>query len=396
MKKKKRTTVVAVALMSLATCCTLLADEETPGWATSKPASGRFVAVGERYMVPYTVEIPGTNVPYSMEPIPGGTMWIGSPESESGHSSDEGPRFEVTVSPFWIGKYEVAWAEYKEFMGLYSIFKEFETRSIRPLDDGDTADAVTAPTELYDPSFTFEFGEDPRQPAVTMTQYSAKQYTKWLSAITSRQYRLPSEAEWEYACRAGTATSYSFGDTAESIDDFAWYFDNSDEMPHHVGTKKPNPFGLHDMHGNVWEWVLDAYSEDGFGRFAGKKTAAADTIAWPDKLYPRIVRGGSWDDDATACRSAAKMPSHDNDWKAEDPNLPLSPWWFTSDPARAVGFRLVRPLTPLPASEMDKYWEPDVEAIEFSVSSRLEEGRGVLGLVDEKLPAAIEKMQEDR
>ena len=279
-------------------------------------------------------------------------------------------------------------------MNLYAVFKDFETKGMRPVTDDNAVDAVTAPTELYDPSFTFEFGEDPQQPAVTMTQYAAKQYTKWLSAVTGHSYRLPSEAEWEYACRAGTDQPYSFGADTANIGDYAWYFDNSDETSHQVGKKKPNPWGLYDIHGNVWEWVLDAYSDEGYKWLAGKAVLSSEAVAWPTVLYPRTVRGGSWDDDAAACRSAAKMPSHDVDWKSEDPNLPLSPWWFTSDPARGVGFRIVRPVAPVSKKEMAKYWDADVEEINFPVTSRLEEGRGALGLVDAELPAAIEKLNE--
>ncbi len=392
----KLTTLALAALAVTVSRPAVAADKAAVGWSSVKPATGRFVAVGDRYMIPYTVPIPGTDISYSMEPVPGGTFRIGSPASEAGHKSDEGPLSEVTVAPFWIGKYEVTWAEYKEFMGLYAVFKEFETRDVRPVATERVADAITAPTELYDPSFTFEFGEDPQQPAVTMTQYAAKQYTKWLSAITGRQYRLPGEAEWEYACRAGTETPYSFGAAAEAIDEYAWYLDNSEERSRPVGTKKPNPWGLHDMHGNVWEWVLDAYHDPGYEHLRGKQSSSVDAISWPEQLFPRVVRGGSWDDDAESCRSAAKMASHDIDWKAEDPNLPLSPWWFTSDPSRAVGFRLVRPIKPLATDAMAKYWDADVEAVQFAVESRLEEGRGVLGLVDDKLPAAIKQLREDR
>lgn len=370
------------------------ADESTIGWSKTKPASGRYVETDRGFMVPYTRKIPGTDASYSMVPIPGGTFVLGSPADESGRKDDEGPQVTVEIKPFWMGKFEVTWAEYKEFMGLYAIFKDFETRGMRKVTDSNKVDAITAPTELYDPSFTFEFGEDPQQPAVTMTQYAAKQYTKWVSGVTGQQYRLPSEAEWEYACRAGTKSAFSFGDDAGQLDDYAWHYDNSEETSHLVGQKKPNPWGLYDMHGNVWEWVLDAYDAEGYQRLSGATHQAVDTIAWPTKLFPRAVRGGSWDDDPEACRSAAKMKSHDIEWKAEDPNLPLSPWWFTSDPSRAVGFRLLRPANPLPAEQLTKYWDPDVEDVDFAVESRLLEGRGVLGLVDEQLPAAIKMLQE--
>lgn len=385
--------VIFVAVVLIGVGIQAGADDNV-GWSDAQPASGRFVRTNRGFMVPYTMQIPGTDDEFSMEPIPGGTFWLGSPESEAGRDSSEGPRIQVTLSPFWLGRHEVSWAQYKEFMSLYAVFKEFESHGLRTVTNDNAVDAITAPTELYDPSFTFEFGEDPQQPAVTMTQYAAKQYTKWLSGVTGHSYRLPSEAEWEYACRAGTSTPYSFGEDAGLLDEYAWHAGNSDGQSRLVGEKKPNPWGLYDMHGNVWEWVLDAYSRQGYELLAGKNVKGLESVAWPSVLFPRTVRGGSWDDPGEACRSASKMPSHDIEWKSEDPNLPLSPWWFTSDPARAVGFRVLRPAKPVSKEAMAKFWDADVEDIRFSVRTRLQEGRGVLGLVDKELPSAIEQLKE--
>jgi hypothetical protein len=230
-----------------------------------------------------------------------------------------------------------------------------------------------------------------------MTQYAAKQFTKWLSGITpGQQFRIPSEAEWEYAARAGTKTAYSFGDDPAELGDYAWYGENSDYQPRPVAQKKPNPWGLYDMHGNVWELVLDEYSEEGYQKFAGKTLKGADAVNWPTKAYPRTVKGGSWDDDADRLRSAAKMGTDDPEWKTEDPNLPLSPWWFTTDPSRGVGFRIIRPLKELPKSEMARYWDADVEDVQLDVENRLLEGRGVIGLVDPALPEAVKKIAEEK
>ena len=366
------------------------------GLVKEKPTEGRYVETDRGFMVPYTRNIPGTKIEFSMEPIPGGKFLLGSPASEADRKDDEGPQIEVTIEPFWLGRYEVTWSEYKYFMSLYSVFKDFESQKIRPVNDETKIDAITAPTELYDPSFTFELGEDPQQPAVTMTQYAAKQYTKWLAAITGNRYRLPGEAEWEYACRAGATTAYHFGDDASKLDEYGWFYDNADEAPRKVGQKKPNSWGLYDMHGNVWEWCLDEYREDGYAALEGKQQTGSSAIAWPTQEFPRVLRGGSWDDDATGCRTASKLASHDTDWKAQDPNLPLSPYWFTDDPARAVGFRVLRPLDELPKTEMAKYWEADVEDITFGVQIRLEEGRGAAGIVDEKLPAAIQSLENSK
>lgn len=196
-------------------------DDAAPGLVSKKPASGRFVQVGDRYMVPYTVQIPGTDVTYTMEPIPGGEFKIGSPDGEANRGDDEGPQRTIRVEPFWMGKYEVTWAEYHELMDMYSPFKAFEAAGIRPVTPGNEIDAITAPTPLHDPSVTYERGQNPQHPAVSMTQYGAKQYTQWLSGLTGRQYRLPSEAEWEYACRAGTKTAYFFGDDASKLGEYA-------------------------------------------------------------------------------------------------------------------------------------------------------------------------------
>jgi len=177
-----------------------------------------------------------------------------------------------------------------------------------------------------------------------MTQHAAKMYCEWLSAKTGRYYRLPTEAEWEYACRAGSNTAYSFGDDAEQLDEYACYIDNSendlgDAGYAKVGTKKPNAWGLCDMHGNVAEWVLDALDP---GFYAKSADAVVDNpLCRPTELYGRIVRGGSWDDGPEMLRSAARRVS-DPDWKQQDPQFPQSIWYHTD--ARFVGFRIVRPL----------------------------------------------------
>lgn len=149
------------------------------------------------------------------------------------------------------------------------------------------------------------------------------------------------------------------------------------------------------MHGSVWEWTLDLYHDDGYQRLAEKTHTAADAVAWPDEEYPRVLRGGSWDDTADLCRAAVKLASDDEEWKGEDPQVPLSPWWFSDDPAFTVGFRLMRPLKTLPKQEMARYWKADVLDITDVVDITLGEGHGVRGVVDEDLPAAIEKLKED-
>jgi formylglycine-generating enzyme len=361
--------------------------DELPGIVKEKPADGFSVKTDQGWMVPYDAMIPGTKIVFRMMPIPGGEYTMGSPDTEAERKADEGPQRKVIVAPFWMAECEVKWEEYKLFMQLYRSLKEFEERRIRTVTDENKIDAITTPTPLYEPDFTFEYGEDPKQPAVSMTQYAAKQYTKWLTGITGQQFRLPTEAEWEHACRAGSTTAYSFGDDATKLDEYGWFADNTNsEGTKLVRQKKPNPWGLYDMHGNAAEWCID-----GYGTYAASDRqvdAAADWIR-TDQPYPRVVRGGMWEFTAAECRSSSRLGSNDLEWKAYDPNRPLSPWWYTTDPARGVGFRLLRALKPLPRENIEEFWKIDSEDIEFDVDSRIQGGRGVFGLVDKDLPQAI-------
>ncbi|HYO25846.1 MAG TPA: formylglycine-generating enzyme family protein, partial [Lacipirellulaceae bacterium] len=258
----------------------------------------------------------------------------------------------------------------------------------------DDLDGVTTPTPLYEPSQTYSAGEDPDQPAVTMTQFAARQYTKWLSGVTGRNYRLPSEVEWEYAARAGTATAYSFGDDPALADAFAWYDENADYQLHAVGSKKPNAWGVHDMHGNVAEWTLDGYQEDWYATLAPGPVEAAAAVNWPTELYPRVIRGGGWVDLPAGLRSGARQKSEEDEWKLSDPNYPHSPWWYTEEPALAVGMRVVRPLGEMTADEQIRAWEADVETLRRDVKIRLNEGRGALGKSTPALPQAVEAAQQ--
>lgn len=367
--------------------------DSTPGFVPgdAKPeVDGPVVQVPGGWMVPYDETIPGTDVTFRMVPVPGGKFRMGSPDSEEGRSADEGPQFEVAVAPFWIGAHEVTWAEYKGFMAACDLFKAIESARLRPAVTADNAaDAVTAPSNLYDPTTTFTHGEEPELPASTMTQYAARQYTKWISLLTARFHRLPSEAEWEYACRAGTETPWSSGSDPGALGEHAWFSDNSDETTHAVGGKSANAWGLHDMHGNVAEWVVDQLVADGYARQAGlpQPVSAADAIEWPTKLQRRVVRGGSYYDSPDRCRSAARRGSEDVAWKEVDPNLPKSPWWYTEDPALGVGMRIVRPFDAPEKETQLKWWEPDIESIRLDAQDRLLQGRGARAIVDPQLPA---------
>ncbi|MBN1589082.1 MAG: SUMF1/EgtB/PvdO family nonheme iron enzyme [Pirellulales bacterium] len=305
-------------------------------------------------MKPYQEKIFGTEMKFDMVPIRGGQFVMGSPKSEENRNDDEGPQRTVEVDSFWMGKCEVTWEEYDLWSGHLDQYQRDKAKyQSNPYDV--LADAIAWPSRPYG-DMTFGMGRK-GYPAICMTQLAAKMYCKWLSAKTGRYYRLPTEAEWEYACRAGTKTAYSFGDDPEKLDDYGWYYDNADEQYHKVGTKKPNPWGLYDMHGNVAEWVLDQHT-DGYPPSKGD-APIKNPLVVPTTLYPRCVRGGSWDDDPECLRSAARNGS-DKEWKMQDPQIPQSIWYHTD--ATFVGFRVVRPLK-VPSAEEAKLHEPEIEML---------------------------------
>ncbi len=306
-----------------------------------------------KQMKGYSVRIPGSDVTFHMVPLAGGEYSIGSPANEPGRKPDEGPQRKLQISPFWMGKCEVTWNEYELFMFPT---EEKKMRLIKRTDSelDRITDAVTRPTTPY-VEMSFGMGKD-GFPAISMTQHAANSYCKWLSAKTGHFYRLPTEAEWEYACRAGTTTAYSFGDDPTKLGEYAWYEKNSDYKYQKVGKKKPNPWGLHDMHGNVAEWCLDQYAPEGYKHLVDAVTK--DPWLQATKPYPHVARGGSWDDKLDKLRSAARRGS-DPTWKIQDPQLPKSIWYHTD--AQFLGFRVVRPLKVPSAEECSKCWTSGVE-----------------------------------
>lgn len=296
----------------------------------------------------YKSTIPVTEVPYEMIAIPGGEFVMGSPETEELRRPEEGPQTKVSVDPFWMGKCEVTWDEYEPFMITQVDRRKDGSRIDYDTKSHTVVDAVSQPTPPYT-EMSFGMGQH-GYPAISMTQHAANKYCQWLSAQTGHFYRLPTEAEWEHACRAGTTTAYSFGDDPEKLFDYAWFYDNANEKYQKVGLKKPNPWGLHDMHGNVMEWCADQYVPNYFEKIA---KSTKNPYIKPVSLYPRSVRGGGWDDDPDRLRSAARRGS-EAVWKQQDPQLPKSIWYHTD--AQQLGFRIVRPVKVPSPEEMYFYW----------------------------------------
>ena len=305
----------------------------------------------EADMKSYESQIPKTAVPYSMVAIKGGEFMMGSPESEADRGDDESPQTKKVLKPFWIGKYEVTWDEYEPFM-LTNVGRNKDgSRQVwAPTDKPE--DLISQPTPPYQP-MDFGMGRD-GYPAICMAHHAANKYCEWLSAQTGHFYRLPTEAEWEYAARAGTKTAYFWGDDPKQLKDYAWFFDNAPNFQYaKIGLKKPNPWGLYDIYGNVCEWTLDQYAEDSFVKLG----QAGNAYAKSTTPYPHVARGGHYDDDPYMCRSAARRFSDPN-WKQQDPQLPKSIWYLTD--ATWLGMRIVRPLEIPTVEEMYNAWNNGV------------------------------------
>ena len=288
----------------------------------------------------YEQNIPGTAVKFKMVPISGGSFMIGSPPSEKGRDDDEGPQKKVQVSPFWMAEKEVSFAEWDAF------FKNMDV----PQTKGISVDAVSRPTAQYI-DLTWGMGRDNRQPTNSMSQQAALMYCKWLYEKTGVFYRLPTEAEWEYACRAGTQTAAPFGNDPAMLTAYGYFKENSDGKFQKTGSLKPNNWGLYDMLGNLSEWTLDQYLPDAYALLPPN---AKDPLAAPASKYPKVVRGGSYLDPAEELRCANRIAS-DASWNKRDPQIPKSKWWLTD--GMFMGFRVVRPEKAPSEAEVKTFFE---------------------------------------
>ena len=302
---------------------------------------------------PYVQRLEGSTLEIPMVAIPAGTFTMGSPAGEAGAGPDEGPQRTLEVDHFWMSETEVTWELYQLYLNR-SRPPEYAAAAGDSVEtdaySGETVkietDAVSGATMPY-VDMSLGMGTGPGLPVGNVTRKAAARFCQWLSAKTGHFYRLPTEAEWEYAARAGSSTPYFFGAEPDSLEAYAWHAGNSGGKYQPVGQKKPNPWGLYDILGNVAEWTLDGYDPAGYDPEAGAWVPAV-------KEYPGVLRGGSYKAPKEALRSAARLASGPA-WKERDPQFPRSKWWFTDAPF--AGFRIVRPLHPPEPEDYAKYWD---------------------------------------
>ena len=276
----------------------------------------------------------GGNFTFEMVLIPGGKFTMGSSDKEAGRNDNEGPQHEVSIEPFYLCTTETT---FELFFDAY--YEETVQRDRGQVAKENDVDAITGPSPIYGDA-TMGMGAG-THPAIAMTWHNAMTFCRWLSKKTGNKYRLPTEAEWEYAARAGTETAYFFGNDPNHLTDYAWFEDNSEQATHKVAKKKPNPWGLYDMHGNVLEWVYDFYQPTAY--VAVSKNSPALNPKGPKQGRVHVARGGSWESPAEELRCAARL-FEEPFWRYMDPQVPKSKWWFPQ--MGFIGFRVARSVEP--------------------------------------------------
>ena len=310
----------------------------------------------ERYTEPamvtahedFTETIPNTTISFNMKAIPGGSFKIGSPENEQLRKPDEGPQKTVNISPFFMAEIEVSWDTYLAFYSATAAEgRSTDTEGTRTQED---VDAISGPTPPYgQPDQNWGLGS---RPAITMSYHSAETFCKWLTQVTGKTYRLPSEAEWEYAARGGTETPFFFegdpkdfgkqgffrkllGKGSDSINAYVIYEKNSGMKTAEPESVEANPFGLKNMLGNTAEYCLDWYAEDAYEKL---QDGATDPKG-PASGEEHVIRGGHFRSSAGEVRSAARDFTKSEAWMKTDPQMPKSIWWLSD--CNYISFRVV-------------------------------------------------------
>lgn len=339
--------------------CHLNAGHDIPGYE-HKSLGGKVIQDVSREVfdsiVPVTrfenfeEQVPQTTAAIRMIAVPGGEFMMGSPKNEPFRNADEGPQKKVKVSPFFMSEVEVTWNQFWEFYNETMSEGRTPPAKIYANNQREDCDAVSGPTPPFGfPDQGWGMGE---RPAITMSYYSAQTFCQWLSLKTGRKYRLPTEAEWEYAARGGTSTPYFFEGNPKSyshegfmskfrgadttmIRRYVVYGDVSRGRTQEASTVKANPFGLKNMLGNVMEYCSDWYAEDAYSKLAD---GALDPKG-PESGTEHVVRGGSYADDASKVRCASRSHSFNDAWLKTDPQNPKSIWWYSD--IKGIGFRIV-------------------------------------------------------
>lgn len=296
----------------------------------------------------FTETIPNTAVSFRMIAIPGGSYDQGSPEKEPFRKADEGPVRKVKISPFFMAETEVTWDEYLVFYAATAgEGRSTDTEGSRNLTG---LDAITGPTPPYgQPDQNWGMGS---RPAITMSFHAAETYCRWLSEVTGKHYRLPTEAEWEYAARGGTGSPYFFpgnpgdfmgrgiigrflGKNSEILDRYVIHQGNSMARTQPPDVVEANAFGLKNMLGNAAEYCADWYAPDAYSLTSG----AVTNPRGPDTGSERVIRGGTFKSDAGNVRCASRDFTRSGEWLKTDPQIPKSLWWLSD--CNHVSFRVV-------------------------------------------------------
>jgi sulfatase modifying factor 1 len=299
----------------------------------------------------FTERIPKSAIAFNMIAVPGGQFKMGSPANEPFRKEDEGPAREVEISPFFMAEIEVSWDEYLAFyVQTAAEGRTTDTEGLRNKVASAT-DAISGATPPYgQPDQGWGLG---KRPAISFSYHAAETYCKWLTSVSGKTYRLPTEAEWEYADRAGSSGPYFFpgdpkkfektglkaklskNDTAV-INTFIIYKANSQAKTQPPDRVKANPFGLKNMAGNVAEFCSDWYQAEAYSQYP---EGIIKDPKGPAEGTEHVVRGGSFLSTADLLRSAARDYTRTEAWLKTDPQMPKSIWWYSD--CFNVGFRVV-------------------------------------------------------
>jgi len=296
----------------------------------------------------YTEKIPGTTVSFNMKAIPGGVFKMGSPPDQNYRNRDEGPVREVKIDSLWMSEVEVTWNQYLAFFNATTSQGRKEGESVQT---GEDVDAITGPTPPWGaPDQGWGMGT---RPAISMTHHAAQVFCDWLSKVTGKKYRLPTEAEWEYAARAGTEGPYFFGGSPKEyegeglinklfgpdtsvINSYVVYHENSPYRTQPPSYVKPNPFGLKNMLGNVAEFCVDYYDPQAYAKYP---PGVINNPQGPRDGEEHVIRGGSFKNSAKNLRVARRDHTRTREWLETDPQIPKSIWWYSD--CNDVGIRIV-------------------------------------------------------